>query len=139
METKHDNVLTEHGADRVEIVVDHGRVVSINSGRNVLTISNPEGGTELTVTMSPSGPVVSLLSGTLRLEALETLTIAARDIHLETARNFVEYVGGNKQTTVQGEHATEADSQTVKARRGDVFIYANDDVRLDGERIRNNC
>jgi hypothetical protein len=32
-----------------------------------------------------------------------------------------------------------ARAHKVTAERGDVDVYANDDVKLDGERIRMNC
>lgn len=39
----------------------------------------------------------------------------------------------------EGDIATRAREQVIEARLGDVRVKANDDVKLNGERIRLNC
>jgi hypothetical protein len=77
------------------------------------------------------GPVVLNVEGDLRIEA-ERLQLHARDgLTLSSGRDAALMVGESLTTT--------AKRQSVTATRGDVSILANDDVRMDGERIRMNC
>ena len=77
------------------------------------------------------GPVVLNVSGDLRIEA-ERLQLHARDrLSLSSGRDA--------ELNIQESLSATAKRQSLTATRGDVRIAANDDVRMDGERIRMNC
>jgi hypothetical protein len=77
------------------------------------------------------GPVVLKVDGDLRIEA-ERLQLHGSDRLSLSSGNDAELVVAESLTTI-------AKRQSVTSTRGDVRIQANDDVRLDGERIRMNC
>jgi len=48
-------------------------------------------------------------------------------------------IAGDLDIAAQNVRLLGRDDVCIEAGRGDVSIRANDDIRLDGERIRNNC
>lgn len=97
-------------------------------GRPTIVIRVGDHGTSVELA---GGPVVLNVDGDLRIEA-DRLQLHARDrLSLSSAQNAEIAVGESLTTT--------AKRQSVTSTRGDVSILANDDVRLDGERIRMNC
>jgi len=93
----------------------HTLSLTATSEGHLLRVTGPDGGAGLTIALTPQGPVLRVASG-LRIEVAGDL-----DLEGENVRVFGR------------------DDVRIEAGRGDVFIRANDDVRLDGERIRNNC
>ena len=97
-------------------------------GRPSVIIRVGEHGTSVELA---GGPVVLSVDGDLRIEA-DRLQLHARDRLSLSSGHDAELVVEESLTTI-------AKRQSVTSTRGDVRILANDDVRLDGERIRMNC
>lgn len=99
-----------------QLTIDgHQLSIAPTADGHVVRIVGPEGGAGVEIALTPTGPVLRLASG-LRMEVAGDLDIAAQNVRL---------LG--------------RDDVRIEAGRGDVSIRANDDIRLDGERIRNNC
>jgi hypothetical protein len=121
-----------------------GRSVTMEDGApERLVVRSPSGLVELSIRFTPGGPVLSFASAALDLEASGALRIACAKLEV-TAREGIEVkAGGSVKAEVEGDHLlavsgasrVEADSIAMRARLGDVAIKANDDVRVDGERI----
>jgi len=121
-----------------------GRAVTLEEGGGErLVVRSPSGVVELTIRFTPEGPVLSFASAALELSTPGALRVDCAKLKL-TAREGIEVTaGGSVKGDIQGNHdlivsgasRVEADSIAVKARLGDVAIKANDDVRVNGERI----
>ena len=114
-------------------------VVSTEGDASVLRIVGADGGVSLTVTVTPEGPVLRFDGMGLRLEATGDLALAARRIALHGEDGVAITTGGDALLSAAGTLTTEGRVQVITAVRGDVSVHANDDVKLEGERIRLNC
>lgn len=115
--------------------------------RKVLRLKAPDGRVCLTISLSAAGPVVELSAAALSVATEGDLTIdcerfqvnARRDMALVAGGSIAQDAGGNVTTRADGDIMTEAVAQQHRARLGNVDLIANDDVSLDGERVRLNC
>ena len=118
-----------------------GRTVTTRTegGLESLTVRSAEGWTELHVDLTPTGPVLRFTGAEVELRC-DHFELDAREGIVERCGGDVQRsTEGNVKETVRGDHSTEARIVDVRARRGDVRIKANDDVRLQGERVKLNC
>lgn len=98
---------------------------------HLLRLEGPEGEKSLEIVLTPQGPVIRLNSS-LRLDLAGDLAVEARHVSLHGREGLTLTSGTDAILAVTGD-------LHVRAERGDVAVHANDDVRLDGERIRMNC
>jgi len=67
------------------------------------------------------------------------LAIAARRLLLHGSEGVAISSDADAQIVAAQTLMTQGRRQDVTATHGDVRVYANDDVKIDGERIRMNC
>ncbi len=103
-----------------------------------LSIRAPDGRVCLQVTLTPEGPRVELDSVSLSIAARGDLKMSCDNMELRAEKDLALSAGGDVTLRAEGELTTEGLAQTIRATRGDVQVKANDDVDLDGERIRLN-
>ena len=98
---------------------------------HVLRLLGPEGEKSLEIALTPQGPVLRLHSG-LRMDLLGDLMLEARHVSLHGREGLTLTSGTDAAIVAAGD-------LVARAELGDLALRANDDVRLDGERIRMNC
>lgn len=104
----------------------------------ILRLVTADGTQPLEIEVGPRGPLLRLRAG-LGIVVDGPLEVAADSVAL-TVRNAISMKsGGDITLRAEGDVTSEGRDQTVIARLGDVAIHANDDVRLNGERIKLNC
>jgi hypothetical protein len=96
-----------------------------------LRLIGPAGAQSLEIVVTPQGPVLRLGSG-LRLELAGQLSVDAERVALH-GRSGLTLTSGGEVTIEAATHLN------AKADLGEVRVKANDDLRLDGERILMNC
>lgn len=112
-------------------VGDHFLHIEAAGDGHHLRLVGPGGGQSVEIVVTPQGPVLRLGSG-LRLELAGPLTVDADQIALH-GRSGVSLTSG-------GELNIEATTHlNARTQLGDVRVKANDDLRLDGERVLMNC
>jgi hypothetical protein len=133
-----DALIPPEGATESRMSIgDHTLVVQRTDSGAVIRLLGSEGARPIEIEITPSGPVLRLRTGVsivvdraLSLGA-ETVTISARrELSLRSQDKVLLSAGG--------EMASDAAAQTIVASDRDVKIRANDDVVLNGERIRLN-
>ena len=77
--------------------------------------------------------------GDLDIRAAGKLALEAESVAVNGREEMVHTSGGDMALQAQGRLHSEARAQTITAQLANVDIKANDDVTLDGERIRMNC
>ena len=97
------------------------------------------GATSLTIRLTAAGPVVELTGASLTLKVDGDLALAARRLMLHGAEEVSISSDADFRMVAGGSLVTQGRRQEVTATHGDVKVYANDDVKMDGERIRMNC
>ena len=96
--------------------------VEKQSAGDVVTIRGTEGEVELRVTLTDAGPVLHFSAAAVALDA-EKVEVSCDNFR----------VHAKKEVALRGE------TVTARAMLGDLSLKANDDVRVQGERIRLNC
>jgi len=113
--------------------------------QDLITLTAPDGRVCLSVALRPEGPLVEVHAqslsvasdGVLRLDCDRLEIRAPGGTSLQTG-SLVQDITGDLRTRAGGVIESEAHAQRLHARRGDVALSANDDVTLDGERVRLN-
>jgi hypothetical protein len=126
-----DLVQSPQAAPNPTLYFSSGRSVTVTDGApEQLTVRSPEGAVELAVRFTPEGPVLSFSAAALDLRSSGTMRLACGKLEVDAREGIALTTGGDVRA--------EADAVAIRARLGDVAIEANDDVRVDGERIRLN-
>lgn len=116
----------------------HELIVQRGSLADVLRVTRPDGNAGISVTITAEGIHVAISGAGLTLKADGPLALEAATLALRGEQGVVIESGGEAHIGVAGALTIEGRSQTIRATRGDVQIRANDDVNLEGERIRLN-
>jgi hypothetical protein len=101
-----------------ELELASGRSVVCRTGaesRDEVTIKGPDGEILLEVVLTPAGPVLKFHAAQVHLDCSGDLQVRCKKFDVQ------------------------ASEMTLEASRGNVDVRANDDVNLNGERVRLNC
>ena len=113
-------------------------VVQAHSGQS-LVVQSADGQARLRVTLADGELVVECLGGRTRLHATGALALSADTLALEARGSMQLCAGGDLQVRAGGRVDLQAGELSLEATRGDALLTANDDVRIEGERIRMNA
>lgn len=116
-----------------QLVIDQG----LKEDRLIITSAN--GKVSITITITDSGPVLHLEGAGLMIRADGDLAINARSLAIHGRDGIALTSDGDAHICVQGDLTTRARIQNITAELGNVNVQANDDVKIDGERILMNC
>ena len=83
--------------------------------------------------------VIDCLGGCTRLRIVGALAVSADSVALTATHDMALRCGGDLTLEAEGRIDARAGAMGFEATRGDVEVTANDDVRLEGERIRMNA
>jgi hypothetical protein len=108
-------------------------------GEDCLRLLNAEGATSLTIRLTPAGPVVEISGGSMALKVDGDLAIGARRLLLHGSESVAISSDADARIVAGQTLVTQGRRQEITATHGDARVYANDDVKIDGERIRMNC
>ena len=134
-------------ADISSIKFSSGNTLLIDREKGELTLLGKTQNIQLVISMTDDSLVVNLNARQLNINASEELNFSAKKINIEAEEqlnirsggDLIQRVGNNQVTEVKGVNKTVAQIQKMVASLGNVEIKANDDVRLDGERVLFNC
>lgn len=138
--------MSEHEHDQPNLpALQHGYAMRVPRS-DVIEIVAPGGGVCLSIRLDPAGPMVEVHAASLRVATEGELVLdcdrfevnARTDISLISAGGIVQDAHGDVIVRADGEIASEAAGQQHHARLGSVDIRANDDVMLEGERVKLN-
>lgn len=120
-------------------VGDHLLVIEAGEGAGqVIRLIGPAGAQALTIELTPQGPRLCLGSG-LTLALAGALTIDAERVAIHGRSGMALTSGGEIKVQAAGDLNASGRITTIVADLGDVQVKANDDVRLNGERVMMNC
>ncbi len=133
---------TEEGNSYGELQLASGRSVSCRAAAescDEVTIRGPEGEVLLEVALTPAGPVLRFHAAQVQLDCTGAFKVQCESFEVRTAGDIVQHAGGDLVQSASGDLRAESRELTLEARRGNVDVRANDDVNLNGERVRLNC
>jgi uncharacterized protein (DUF2345 family) len=119
------------------LALAHGQRLAVETG-NVLRLFAADGQTTLTVLITPAGPVLQF-SGGLEIQAEGDLAVSGKRLALHGREGVAISTGGDLSLHADRDLHSLARIQNITADLGNVNVKANDDVRLNGERVMVNC
>jgi len=123
----------------VQLIKGQTLVIERGEGCNLLTIVGPQGGTTFSIRLTDRGAELEIGAQELAVRTSGDLSIDARRLSLRGRDGVAVSTCGDVAIEASGEMRCTARGHKVTAELGDVEVRANDDVKLDGERIRMNC
>jgi uncharacterized protein (DUF2345 family) len=114
-------------------------VLERGAGGDRLSIVGAQGEVRAMIEISADGAVLRLGGDKLTIRAEGALAIDAQRIAIHAREGMALTTGGDLVLQADRDLYSNARAQNITADLGDVKIRANDDVRLNGERVRSNC
>ncbi|MBI5590677.1 MAG: hypothetical protein HY881_09360 [Deltaproteobacteria bacterium] len=124
----------------VELTGRQQLVLRHEQSQDVLQFFNAKGAVVLTVHVTENGPVLRFDGdGALTIQTTGALSIEAEHLSLHGRSGVSVTSDGDMHLRTSGDLHTHGRIQNISASLGNVNVKANDDVRLDGERVLVNC
>jgi hypothetical protein len=141
--TRRRRALTEGGraatGTTLELVGRRRMDIERTPTEDLVRILAPDGAPALTVVVREGEIELRLEAGSIALRSEGDLALEARSISFHGREGVTIESGGDARFAATGSLVQEAARQRIRAHLGDVDVRANDDVKIDGERIRMNC
>lgn len=113
--------------------------ISATQAHQQLTLLGRDGSAVLTIVVGADGARIELASESVSLDVKGELALRAGHLVLHGERGVAVSTGQDLTIAASGDLSAVARSHTLQAELGDVALKANDDVRLNGERILVQC
>jgi hypothetical protein len=129
------------GEDSPIISLPGGQALLLRASpdEHAIIILRPDGGASISISVTAAGAVVRLGTGPLAIETSGELTVRAAQLTLHGDEGVTIRSGKDLTMEVAGDARVTARSHLIRAELGDVAVEANDDVRLNGERVLVQC
>jgi hypothetical protein len=129
---------------------DSGRSIAVETtapGDDHITVRGTSGAVELEVTLTDKGPVLHFRAAEIQLQASGRLSVDCEELDVrapggitqQTDGDLLQVVRGDASIAVKGDLSIAAAETEIRSARGDVRVKANDDVLINGERVKLNC
>ncbi|MFO0619126.1 MAG: hypothetical protein U0414_41440 [Polyangiaceae bacterium] len=122
-----------------QIALADGYTAEATKSGDRLDVTAPDGRVCLSIKLTPEGPRVEVSAAALAVTTTGSLSLSADSMRLAAKRDLAIEVGGDVRIDAGGEVVSRGLEQRIEATLGDVRIGANDDVRVDGERVLLNA
>lgn len=124
-----------------------GSTLFIDRENSELRLLGADDSVQLVISITEQGIIVNLKAFQLNIQAADQLNLSGKRIHIDasehlaltTAGSLEQRVAKDFTSEVLGDQHSTARIQRITADLGNVEIKANDDVRLNGERVKLNC
>jgi hypothetical protein len=139
--------VTEKPREKTLLKMDWGNLLVLDREKQEIQLLDKNKTAQLTITVKPEGLSVQINAIELNINAVDQLNLSGKKVSLsaseelviKSAGDLLHQIDGNCITDIGGTNSSRAKIQKMKAELGNVEIEANDDVRLDGERVLFNC
>lgn len=124
-----------------------GNTLVIDKERNELRLLNRDQKVQLIISVNNDELMLTINAQQLNINAANEINLSAKKINIEAAEqvniksggNLVQQIEKDSLTEVGGNNKMIAAVQKITASLGNIELKANDDVRLNGERVKLNC
>lgn len=135
----HRKVLPNSAED---ILFQNGSALRIDRQNPVgerLELISADGVLQLSIEMTPNGANIQLSGRQIQIAAKEKLELKSPHIHIQASETLALESEQDITQNAKRDFFSKARIQNIEADLGNVNIKANDDVRVDGERVKLNC
>ena len=129
----------ERQGGSIELAGQHRIELRRNGESDTVELIGGDGKVVFAIEVSERGPVLRFEGPSLTLKAAGELALSAKKLTLHAEEALALRTGGDLELCAAGEIRSTATAQTIVAELGDVRLDANDDVKIDGERVLVNC
>ena len=129
-------------AGNQKLIVQRSRplpAAPVSDSEDLVRLLNAEGATALTIRLGVEGAVIELGGGPVALNVEGDLAISSKRLMLHGREEVAISSDADIRMVAQENTLVQAKRQEIVATRGNLKAHANDDVLIDGERIRMNC
>jgi hypothetical protein len=123
----------------VALVGGQQLVVEDLPAANVLKLLSADGRLTLSIRVTPAGPVLHLEGAGLMIQTDGDLAVSAGRVAIHARDGLALTSGGDAHIHAAGDLHSTARIQNLTADLGNVNVKANDDIKLNGERVLVNC
>ncbi len=124
--------------DTIALAGRHVLEVVRDGEQNVLRVLTADRSAGLLITIDARGISLQVSGADVVLQTAGKLAIDAEELSLHGRKAVAITSDGDATLKATGDLSSEARIQNIRARLGNVNVVANDDVKLNGERIRLN-
>lgn len=112
---------------------------AVDEQPGTVVVRAADGTPRLTLRISAGEILLDCVQGATRLRIAGALTVEADSVALTAAHDMSLRCGGDLTLAAGGRIDAVAEALGLEATRGDACLTANDDVRIEGERVRMNA
>lgn len=123
----------------IELAGQHKIEIRRGEQADTLELLGRDGRVVFAIEISERGPVLRFEGPGLTIRAAGDLSLEAPRLSLRAEESLALSTGGDLDISAAGDLRSTARTQQITADLGDVRVDANDDVRIDGERVLVNC
>lgn len=116
------------------IDLPHDQALTIEDGGRLLRLRAADGSTPMRIRITPEGPVLEV-DGALAVRAGGALDLEGESVRIHSRSRLLLSADGDAAFRVRGDLLNRARTHDLRSELGDVKIAANDDVRINGERV----
>ena len=125
----------------------HSLAVHSENASDIVRVRNAKGLVLFTIEVSSKGATLNIEAENISIIAKNKLHLSGEEVNISSQKqlslksegSFNQYVKGDKTIETQGANIETAKTQCIKASLGDIKLKANDDIKLNGERVKLNC
>lgn len=137
---KTENVQSPIESQEVQLIGDQVlRVERESQTSNSVQLIGSDGRVTLRIEVTEEGPVLHCEGTALQIKASGNIAIDAKEVAIHGREGMSLTSGGDITLHSSKDIHSNARIQNITAELGNTNIKANDDVTMDGERIRMNC
>jgi phage baseplate assembly protein gpV len=145
--TKEQYKLPGIAIEKTFIRFSQGSSLEIDKANGEIRLVNKQQEVQMTIGIKEEGLTVSINAAHLNINASESLNFSSKKINIDaeqqlnisTQGNLVTEIAKDALTEIAGKNKVKAAAQTLIADLGNIELKANDDIKLDGERVQLNC
>ena len=124
---------------RMDLAGAHQLEIVATGATHELRIRDSHGGLGVAITVTEQAITLHVERANLAIRAERDLEVSAERLHLHARAGLAITSNGDMTMEATGDIITTGRAQSIEATHGNVNLEANDDVRLQGERVRLNC
>ena len=129
-----------------ELPMAEQRALELDPGGGSFRLRAPNGSIELSVRITPAGPVLTFASAAievvetreLKIE-VERFAVRARDVQLECAGDLKQTIAGDSVTHCAGRHELQAGAVSIISHDDAMALDSTHDLVINGDRVLINC
>ena len=139
--------LFDEEIDITSVKFKTGNILVIDKEKGELRLLGRNQNVQLVISVNIDVLILNLNASQLNIAAVEELNLSGKKINIKATEqinvkskgNLVQQIDKDCLVEVGGTNKMVARIHKITANLGNVELKANDDVRLDGERIKLNC